>query len=122
MEYDELCKKIMNLDNEIRFVGILGKNGDIISGGLKEGVDCFLTPNEAKMSLHYSSQRYETRKNLSYKIGRPKHSMTVYEKIKQFSIPLNNNDILLISTGLGVEHEKLIAKTLNLINENLKTS
>jgi hypothetical protein len=44
--------------------------------------------------------------------------MTVYEKIKQFSIPLNNNDILLISTGLGVEHEKLIEKTLNLINEN----
>jgi hypothetical protein len=118
MEYDELCKKIMDLDNEIRFVGILGKNGDIISGGLKEGVDGFLTPNEAKMSLHYASQRYETRKNLSYKIGRPKYSMTVYEKIKQFSIPLNNNDILLISTGLGVEHEKLIEKTLNLINEN----
>lgn len=116
MEYDELCKKIMNLDNKVRFAGILGKNGDIISGGLREGVDGFLTPNEAKMSLHYASQRFETRKNLSYKIGRPKYSLTVYEKIKQFSIPLNNNDILLISAELDGEHEKLIEKTLNLIN------
>lgn len=120
MEYDELCKKIMNLDNKVRFVGILGKNGDIISGGLREGVDGFLTPNEAKMSLHYASQRFETRKNLSYKIGQPKYSMTVYEKIKQFSIPLNNNDILLISAGLDENHERLIEKTLNLINENLR--
>lgn len=116
MEYDELCKKIMDVDRKIRFAGILGKNGDIISGGLREGVDGFLTPNEAKMSLHYASQRFETRKNLSYKIGRPKYSLTVYEKIKQFSIPLNNNDILLISAELDGEHEKLIEKTLSLIN------
>lgn len=116
MEYDELCKKIMGLDKEIRFVGILGKNGEMISGGLKEGVDGFLTPNEAKMSLHYATQRFETRKNLSYKIGKPKYSMTVYEKIKQFSIPLNNIEILLISAELGADHEKLIEKTLSLIN------
>jgi len=122
MNYDELCKNIMNLDKKIRFVGILGKNGDLISGGLNEGVGGFLTPNEAKMSLHYAAQRWETRKNLSYKIGKPKYSMTMYEKIKQFSIPINNNDLLLISTESDSDHEKLINDVLNLISKNLSTN
>jgi hypothetical protein len=121
MDYDELCKRIMDLDKQIRFVGILGKNGDIIWGGLKEGVGGFLTPNEVKMSLHYAAQRWETRKNLSYKIGRPQYSMTVYEKIKQFSIPMTNNDLLLISSEPQIEHEKLLEKILHLINENFRT-
>jgi hypothetical protein len=74
------------------------------------------------MSLYYASQRWETRKNLSYKIGKPKYSMTMYEKIKQFSIPITNNDILLISTEPDTEHEKLIENVLALINENFRTN
>jgi hypothetical protein len=122
MEYDDLCKKVMNLDKDIRFVGILGKNGTLLAGGFMEGVEPFLTPTEAKMSLHYASQRWEGRKNLSHRIGNAKYSMTVYEKIKQFSFPITNNDILLISSGKDVEDEKIIKNVMDLINTNFKTN
>ncbi|HET8719558.1 MAG TPA: DUF6659 family protein [Candidatus Nitrosotenuis sp.] len=120
MNYDELCQKIMSHDKKIRFAGILGKQGDLISGGLSEGVGGFLTPNEAQMSMHYASQRWETRKNLAFKIGKPIYSLTLYEKITQLSIPINNSDILLISAETDIDHDDLIEFLLKTINENFK--
>ena len=35
--YDEKCKKILSEEN-IRFAGIINENGDLISGGFKEGI------------------------------------------------------------------------------------
>jgi hypothetical protein len=61
-------------------------------------------------------------KNLSHRIGSAKYSTILYEKIKQFSITINNDDILLIDTEPNMEHENIIKHILNLIDKNFRTN
>lgn len=118
-QYEDLCSKILDLGN-VRFAGVLGKNGDLVSGGYKDGKEGLLDSTEAKMSLHYASMKWNMRKNLSHKIGKEKYSMTVYDKVKQFSIPLNDNELMLISTEPEAPHEKMLSDVLNLIENSKK--
>ncbi|NIP61593.1 MAG: hypothetical protein GWN01_05920 [Nitrosopumilaceae archaeon] len=59
-----------------------------------------------------------SRGNLAHKIGNEKFSMTEYDKIKQISIPLNGKNLLLISTDLDANHNKIIERSLGLIDAN----
>ena len=42
------------------------------------------------------------------KIGKPLYAFAEYEKIKQIGLPLNDNDLLLISLNPDADNEKII--------------
>lgn len=117
MNYDNICSQIIGFDENVRFVGILDKNGTLKAGGYNKNTKKLLSEEEVKMSLHYAAERWEKRKNLSHKIGNERLSMTIYDKVKQFSIPINEKDLLLISTEPKFNHEKMISKVFELIKE-----
>ena len=115
MNYNEICNAILKTNESIRFVGILGKNGDLVAGNYNPNVEKMLTPEEAKMSLHYAAKRWEMRRNLSHRIGNEKYSITEYEKIKQLSIPISDNELLMIS----METKSDFRETLDSVNKLL---
>ena len=39
MDYDNLCRSILDLDPKVRFAGICDESGEIKNGGQKEGVE-----------------------------------------------------------------------------------
>ena len=55
MNFDELCNSVMKID-DIRFAGILDKNGQLVSGGYKDGLSSHLQSDESKMSYHNASK------------------------------------------------------------------
>ncbi len=118
MDYDKFCDKVMEFDPNIRFTGILAKNGNLLARERKDETESLLTDEESKMSFHYATQRWEARGNLAYKIGNEKFSMTEYDKIKQISIPVNGRELLIISTDLDADHNKIIENSLKLIETN----
>lgn len=118
MNADKICTEVMEIDPNIRFSGILSKNGTLVASNRKDGAESLLNDEETKMSFHYATQRWESRGNLAHKIGNEKYSMTEYDKIKQISIPLNGRDLLIISADLEANHNKIIEKSLNLIESN----
>ena len=102
------CQEILEFDKSIRFVGISKNNGKFLAGAFNTDVEYLVDKEEYKMSLHYAHQRWDTRKNLSHKLGNPLYAFAEYEKIKQIGIPLNDNDLLLISLNPDADHEKII--------------
>ena len=52
--------------------------------------------------MHYKKRDLYT--NLAYKIGTEKSSITEYEKVTMISIPINSNELFLISTEPQVQN------------------
>ena len=102
------CQEILEFDSNIRFVGISQSNGKFLAGAFNSNVEYLVDKEEYKMSLHYAHQRWDTRKTLAHKIGKPLYAFAEYEKIKQIGFPLNNTDLLLLSLDPDADHEKII--------------
>ena len=119
MDYDELCKKVLELDSEIRFTGVVNNKGELLSGGPKEGIEVLLKPDEVKMSIHYSMERSEKVQNLAYKIGNEKSNVSEYEKVTLITIPIENKQFLL-SVAPGIDYYQITNKVQSLIGEATK--
>ena len=50
MDYDNLCRSILQMDSKVRFAGICGVSGEIKHGGQKEAVKNILTKEETRKS------------------------------------------------------------------------
>jgi hypothetical protein len=116
MDYDNLCKAVIDIDSKIRFAGICDESGEIKYGGQKEGVKNFLTNEETRKSNLQALEGWGLRKSLSPKTGRGKYAMTEYEKIKRITIPLDDEHLLLITTEVGADHVQIISNVLKLLS------
>ena len=122
MNYDKLCKDVLELEEKIRFAGIYTQRGETKGVGMRKNVESLLNPEETKMSLYYASLRWKTGKTLSHRMGREKYSMAEYEKVKLISIPIEDKYLLLVSTETKVDHDKAIKEIFKLIETHSKES
>jgi hypothetical protein len=60
------------------------------------------------MSIHYALQKRELYTNLAYKIGYERSSITEYEIVTMMSIPINSNELFLVSTEPRADYLKII--------------
>ena len=118
MDYDNLCKDVIDIDAKIRFAGICDESGEIKYGGQREGVADMLSSEETRKSKLQALARWGLRNSLSSKIGRGKYAMAEYEKIKRITIPLDDDHLLLITTEVQADHGKIISDTLKLLSVN----
>lgn len=107
-KYDELCEQILALEPEVRFAGVANSKGELISGGKKKNIESMLSGEDVKMSIHYALQKRDLYTNLAYKIGSERSSITEFEKVTMIGIPINSNDIFLISTEPRADYLKII--------------
>jgi hypothetical protein len=115
MDYERLCKDILNLDPKIRFAGICDEIGETKYGGQREGVRNLLSPEETKKSNLQALARWGLRNALAPKIGKGRYSMAEYEKIKRIIAPLENYHLLLVSTEVEADHGRIIDNILQLL-------
>lgn len=106
--YDKLTKQILALDTQVRFAGVANSKGEMVAGGQKEDVEKLLVGDEVNMSIHYALQKRDLYTNLEYKIGRERSSITEYDVVTMISIPINSNDLFLISTEPRADYLKII--------------
>jgi len=110
--YNQLTKKILDSDPQIRFVGIANSKGELVSGGQKDNVEKLLVGDEVKMSIHYALQKRDLYTNLAYKIGHERSSITEYDKVTMISIPINSQELFLVSTEPRADYLKIIDSIL----------
>ena len=115
MDYERLCKDILNLDPKIRFAGICDETGETKYGGQREGVRNLLSPEETKKSNLQALARWGLRNTLAPKIGKGRYSMAEYEKIKRITAPLENYNLLLVTTEVEADHGRIIDNILQLL-------
>jgi len=104
----------MNLDDKVRFVTILDENGDVLFGGQREGIENYLSEEDQKKSIQHVTDAWFTRKQFSSGIGEGKYAMAEYEKVKRFTFPLNNNNIIYVTTEPEVESSSFVENILKI--------
>ena len=118
MDYGKLCHDVLDLDPKVRFVGICDNTGIIKNGGLREGIKSFLTDEEIKKSNLITLERWRLHNTMADRIGKARYAMEEYEKVKQITMPLEDEHLLLISTEVDAEHGKIIEAAIQLIIAN----
>jgi len=108
INYDELSKQVLDLDPQVRFAGVANSKGEMVAGGHKENVEKMLVGDEVNMSIHYALQKRDLYTNLAYKIGRERSSITEYERVTMISIPINSNELFMVSTEPRADYLKII--------------
>jgi len=108
VNYDELSKQVLDLDDQVRFAGVVNSKGELVTGGQKDNVEQMLSDEEIKMSIHYALQKRDLYTNLAYKIGRETSSITEFYKVTMISIPINSNELFLVRTDKGVDYLKIV--------------
>ena len=106
--YNELTQQILELDPQIRFTGVVNSKGELVAGGQKDNVEKLLVGDETKMSIHYALQKRDLYTNLAYKLGYEKSSITEYDKVTMISIPINSQELFLVSTEPRANYLKII--------------
>jgi hypothetical protein len=117
MDYDQVCKSILELDPKIRFAGICDETGETKYGGMRQGLTSLLSPQESQKSNLQAVGRWGLRKSLTSKTGKGIYAITEYEKLKRITIPLDDDHLLVVTTEVDADHSNIIGKTLQLIKQ-----
>ena len=115
MDFDRLCKDILGLESKIRFAGVCDDSGAIKYGGQREGITNLLSPDETKRSNLQALARWALRNSLSPKVGKGRYAMAEYEKIKRITFPLEGDHLLLVTTEVDADHNKIISNILPML-------
>jgi hypothetical protein len=68
--HSEFCDKVMNMDEKIRFVGIVNPAGEVISGGFQKGVEPLLEGIDEQELYVQSVLNVAVLNNLADKLGK----------------------------------------------------
>ena len=118
MDYDSLCKHILNVDPKVRFAGICDDSGEIKYGGQREGIKNLLSAEETKKSNLQALARWGLRNALAAKTGKGRYAMAEYEKIKRITVPLESDYLLLVTTEVEADHRTIINNVLKLVQHS----
>ena len=116
--FDQLCVNIFELSSNIRFVGIISGMGDLVAGGMREGMQSMEDrENSSKLYLEFVL-RSEMRKDQDAEFGKTVYSFSEREKIKFAVFPLIRNHLLMVSIEKKEpNHDGLIKNILKLTSE-----
>lgn len=111
------CKKIIKLDDSIRFVGIASEMGQLVAIEYQKGLDPILSRAETEWLALLSVVRKESRTKFQNKLGEFNYSIGTYDKVKRATIYLEEGFILLVSFEVNRDSDEIILKILKLLSE-----
>ena len=116
-------KEILNLDNNIRWVGIANKFGVLLNTEHREGLKPFLTEEENEDYASLTVTRQKTRTKYEPKVGKLIYAAGRYEKLNRATIPINDNYFLLVALDVELKNleEVIMEKVIPLV-ENKKNN
>jgi hypothetical protein len=116
---EDLCERVLTLDHNIRFVGIINNKGEVISGGFQEGVEPLLSGSDEQEMYVQSLSNMVLHQNFSHKLGTVKYSITEHQNIVLMTFPLGDR-ILCLSTSSEANTFDIKNEILKLIGNSLK--
>ncbi len=108
---EKFFDEVLKLDENIRFAAIY--DGEY-HAKLRDGIQRFFTDEEIKSSLTEAQNRWAFRKKMSLKIGAPIFAMTQYAKVNRITCPLDNDAVILVTTELDVDIDKLVDEIIEI--------
>jgi len=117
MDYAKICSMILGIEPQIRGVLVYHFNGELLAGGMRSGVESHMPPGELAKSTLNTILRWKTEELLYPFLGKGRYSMTEYEKMKRITFPLDESILLIVGTEVEVDHNVIINKILQFLDE-----
>jgi hypothetical protein len=114
VELEKLCSSIFALSTGVRFVGIIDKMGNLVAGGMRDGVKPMEDKEDSSKLYLEFLLRSEMRKDFDSEFGRTIYSFSERERIKFAVFPLDGNHILMTSLEKKERHKEIIENILKL--------
>ena len=119
-DLSKLCNGIFDIDEKIRFVGIIDEMGKLIVGEMKKGLPSLERDDGSiRLYLGYAINNV-LRRDFDNVFGKVLFTFSEREKIKLLTIPMNDN-LLLVSMDISSDHDELIKKILNTVNKLIRS-
>ncbi|MGI0030783.1 MAG: hypothetical protein ACRD80_04295 [Nitrososphaeraceae archaeon] len=118
MQYDlsVLCDGIFEVDEKIRFVGIIDQMGKLVVGNMKKGLPSLERDDGSiRLYLGYAINNM-LRRDFDNVFGKVLYTFSEREKIKLLTVPMDNY-LLLVSIDKLSDHVKLINKIMDVVKK-----
>ncbi|MFZ0366438.1 MAG: hypothetical protein WAL21_02035 [Nitrososphaeraceae archaeon] len=118
MQYDlsVLCNGIFEVDEKIRFVGIIDQMGKLVVGNMKKGLPSLERDDGSiRLYLGYAINNV-LRRDFDNVFGKVLYTFSEREKIKLLTVPMDNY-LLLVSIDKLSDHVKLINKIMDVVKK-----
>ncbi len=99
MDFENLLKKIMSSDINIRHSIVTDLEGNILATSHRDGVTNYLSPEETASSLKRAASAWKGRREISPKIGKGLYAVAAFEKITRMTFPLEESNLIFVSMG-----------------------
>ena len=99
MDFNNLLKRIMDSDPNIRHSIIADIEGNIITTNHRPEVANYLSQEETAASLKRAAIAWKGRNELTPKIGKGLYVIAVFEKITRMTFPLGDDNLIFVSLG-----------------------
>ena len=102
-----LCKKILSIDKQIRFVGILCKCGRLKAYGRKRGIKPQLSVPETKIVHRGALLKARMNRVFDVKLGKTNWSIESRDGVKWITV-YHGKDLILLSTEKASDHDSIV--------------
>ena len=114
MQQPGLSDRIIKLDRNIRFVGVVNGRGEVIEGGFQQGIHPLLDGTEEQQMYVQSLANMTTLQQFSDRLGKVRYSITEHEKVILLTVPLPDG-ILCVSAASRADPIKLRDKVMKAV-------
>ena len=115
-----LCDRIIKLDRNIRFVGIVNSRGEVIEGGFQQGVQPLLDGTAEQQMYLQSLSNIATLQTYRDKLGKVRYSITEHDKVTLITFPFQDG-ILCLSMSTRANADKIREKVARVIKAKPRT-
>ena len=110
--YQQGCMRLLQ-EPEIRFAGVINPMGNLIAGGMKEGLTPLEDEEDRRKMYMELVLRVTTRKDFDYGLGPVKYSASRREHVVVMSFLLDNA-VLMVSAQPDVDLDQTAKKVMNI--------
>ena len=118
MDYEKFCSQILDVDPKIRFATVYDEWSVKVGGGMRKGVENFLSERAENELVNLSTLDWKSRKDMAKWLGKTKYTLAEYDKVKRFSFYLGDDYLLLVSTEKDCDTNTVVDKVIQLYYKN----
>lgn len=115
---ENVCKKILDMDQAFRFVGIINDKGKLVAGGLKQGVKPLIEDKESEMVHTEIALMMRMRREHDPHLGPVNFAISHREKVVLLSF-LVGEDILYVSSTNEIDLGKIPFRILQVLKSDV---
>ncbi|OLC33087.1 MAG: hypothetical protein AUH84_07670 [Thaumarchaeota archaeon 13_1_40CM_4_38_7] len=115
VDLNATCKNVLDLDDKIRFAGIINEKGKLVAGGLRSGLKSLEDPKDDEMLFMELALRVKMRQEFDKQLGTVKFSLSMREKVIVMSFPLGNSQVLYVSADRNLDFASVAMKILEIV-------